>query len=90
MTKDIAIQFLRKEFGAGCLRLPNVIDETVTLHSLGCDDLDVLEIIMIAEDELGIDIPDDEVELLLSGKPVRYLTLGQLLSLLQGNEKDAQ
>jgi hypothetical protein len=34
MTKDSAIQFLRNEFGASTLRLPDVIDEATTLHKL--------------------------------------------------------
>ena len=44
------------------------------LDDLGADSLDLVELIMALEDELGLDIPDEEAERLVTvGKAVDYM-----------------
>jgi acyl carrier protein len=63
------------------LLVPDHDDQGRVQHSqvpdLGCDSLDVVEIVMACEDEFRIEIPDDEAETL------NRATVGQLIAMVE-------
>lgn len=44
------------------IEISRVTDEADLVDDLGCDSLDVVEIVMATEEEFGIEITDDEAE----------------------------
>ena len=54
---------------------PEKVTETASFEDdLGADSLDAVELVMVFEEEFGIEIPDDEAEKISTvGDAVRYL-----------------
>lgn len=44
------------------LALSDIKNEQELVKDLGCDSLDLIELVMATEDEFGLDIPDEEAE----------------------------
>lgn len=51
--------------------------------NLGCDSLDVVELVMTVEEEFGIEIPDDEAE------PLNEATVQDLVDLIDAKRRSA-
>jgi len=51
-----------------------VVPEAKFIDDLGADSLDLVELVMALEDEYGIDIPDEDVEKIVTvGDAIKYL-----------------
>jgi len=51
-----------------------VVPEAKFIDDLGADSLDLVELVMTLEDEYGIDIPDEDVEKIVTvGDAIKYL-----------------
>lgn len=55
--------------------LDQVVSESNLISDLGADSLDVVELIMALEDELGVEVPDEDAQ--------KMTTVGAVLSYLQ-------
>lgn len=66
MTNDEAIVQRVQRLVAEQLCEDSLPEPDATLESLGLDSLDTLEILMLVEEEFGIQISDDEVEKVVS------------------------
>lgn len=60
----------------GCDR-DQVKPEAALVDDLGCDSLDIVELVMTVEEEFGIEIPDDEAEKFQNG------TVGDVLAYIE-------
>lgn len=58
------------------VEIEKVTDEAEFRDDLGCDELDKVELVIEVEERFGIDIDDDEIELMV--------TFGDLVKLLDG------
>ena len=54
-----------------------VTADTDLQEDLGADSLDVVDLLMSIEDEFGVDVPDDEIEIIK--------TVGSLVSYIEAN-----
>lgn len=61
----------------------DTVKPTTTLGELGCDELDVVEIIMSLEDQFGVFIPDDEFEALSGQSDWSGITVLELANLVR-------
>lgn len=65
--KDIIVDRLR-------VPLSKIIEDANFLEDLGADSLDVIELIMAIEDTFGIEVPDEDIEKVITvGDAVRYI-----------------
>lgn len=49
--------------------------ETGLVQDLGCDSLDMVELVMVVEDEFELDIPDEEAEAIQTvGQAIEYVS----------------
>ncbi len=55
--------------------LEQVVSDANLISDLGADSLDVVELIMALEDELGVEVPDEDAQ--------KMTTVGAVLSYLQ-------
>ncbi len=55
--------------------LDQVVSDANLISDLGADSLDVVELIMALEDELGVEVPDEDAQ--------KMTTVGAVLSYLQ-------
>lgn len=65
--KDIIVDRLR-------VPLSKITEDASFLEDLGADSLDVIELIMAIEDTFGIEVPDEDIEKVITvGDAVRYI-----------------
>lgn len=65
--KDIIVDRLR-------VPLSKITEDANFLEDLGADSLDVIELIMAIEDTFGIEVPDEDIEKVITvGDAVRYI-----------------
>ena len=60
-----------------------VTSDASLVDDLGCDSLDIVEMVMTIEEEFGIEIPDDDAEKFQTG------TVGSLLDYIEQARADA-
>ena len=54
--------WLRDQFASKLRIDPNVVHLAATIDELGIDSLDIVEFVMEVEEELGVELPQEEVE----------------------------
>jgi acyl carrier protein len=78
-TRQIASNLLGVDY--------SYVKPTTTLGELGCDELDVVELIMELEETFDISITDDEFESLGTSRDWSHVTILQLANLARGKRK---
>ncbi|MHB8956694.1 MAG: phosphopantetheine-binding protein [Pirellulaceae bacterium] len=63
------------------------VKPTTTLGDLGCDDLDVIELVMRMEESFDISFTDDDLESLSSSSGWKSVTILQLANLARSKRK---
>ncbi len=65
--KDIIVDRLR-------VAPSKIVEDASFLEDLGADSLDVIELIMAIEDTFGIEVPDEDIEKVITvGDAIRYI-----------------
>lgn len=65
--KDIIVDRLR-------VAPSKIVEDANFLEDLGADSLDVIELIMAIEDTFGIEVPDEDIEKVITvGDAIRYI-----------------
>ena len=68
---DKVREIIANELG---VEMEKVTDEASFVEDLGADSLDTVELVMAFEEEFGVEIPDEDAELMQTvGDAIRYL-----------------